>query len=191
LKKGPSHVRKRRTEFSKRFEDAFARFDGTVVTNEDDHYALSLGRGHKTQEGAQLIRARLSKLVVELDCLGSLVEPVNQHSAEHRSNRVKLEFEGGGNTEIPAAPAQSPEKILVLGLARRKQPAVCGHDIDRNQVVAGKAVVRDRVPLVPTMIAVVRARSVSNPVAWPFLLARRSIKMPPFRFPIEKEMRDG
>src|SRR5262245_8732638 len=126
------HVRMRRTELPQRFEDTFARFNSTVVTNEDDQDALSFGRGHKSQEGAQLIRTRSSKVVIELDCLCGLVEPVNQHSPEHRSHRVKLKFEGGSNTEISPAPTQSPEKILVPGLARRKQTAICGHDVDRS-----------------------------------------------------------
>ena len=40
-----------------------------------------------------------------------------------------------------------------------------------------------RPPWVPPWYAVVRARSVSHCATWPFLLARRSIKMPPFHFP--------
>src|SRR5262245_20615030 len=134
------HVRMRRTELPQRFEDTFARFNSTIVTNEDDQDALSFGRGHKSQEGAQLIRTRTSKVVIELDCLGGLVEPVNQRSSEHRSDRVKPKFEGGGNTEIPPTPAQSPEKILVPGLARCTQLSFCGHDVNRDRVVAGAAV---------------------------------------------------
>src|SRR5262245_4576196 len=99
------HVRMRRTELPQRFEDTFARFNSTVVTNEDDQDALSFGRGHKSQEGAQLVRTRSSKVVIELDCLCGLVEPVNQRSSEHRSHRVKLKLERSSNTESPPTPA--------------------------------------------------------------------------------------
>lgn len=53
---------------------------------------------------------------------------------------VKLEFERGDDPEVASASAQGPEKVGVLGRARLHEPAVGGHDIDREQVVAGEPV---------------------------------------------------
>jgi hypothetical protein len=41
---------------------------------------------------------------------------------------------------VPAAPAQSPEQIRVLGLARRQEATIGGDDIHRQKVVEGEPV---------------------------------------------------
>src|SRR5262249_14299616 len=90
---GGDHVCQMRALISERFKDALAFSDGTVITNEDGHDALSLRRGRKGHEGAELIWARAGELVIKFDGLDRLVEPVSQNTAKHWPHRVKLEFE--------------------------------------------------------------------------------------------------
>ena len=68
--------------------------------------------------------------------------------------------------------------------ARGVTPQHAG-DILQEQERSNSAnvIFRTACPSVPPRYAVVRVRSVSHCAAWPFLLARRSIKMPLFRFP--------
>ena len=53
---------------------------------------------------------------------------------------MKAIFKRRHDAEVPAAPAQSPEKVWVLGVARGEQSAVGGDDIGGEQVIAGEAV---------------------------------------------------
>jgi hypothetical protein len=72
----------------------------------------------------------------------------------------------------------------LLTLFSMTHATTCGRYIARKGTEQlSKRYFRDRVPS-PRPIrgyAVVRAGLIT--IAWPFLLARRSIKMPPFRFP--------
>ena len=53
---------------------------------------------------------------------------------------MKAVFKRRHDAEVSAAPAQSPEKVRVHGVARSEQPAVGGDDISGAQVIAGEAV---------------------------------------------------
>src|SRR6185437_1628624 len=52
---------------------------------------------------------------------------------------VQGELEGGDGPEVPAAPAQRPEQVLVLVLARGEDAPVGGDDLRAHQVVAREA----------------------------------------------------
>jgi len=53
---------------------------------------------------------------------------------------MKAVFKRRHDAEVPAASAQFPEKVRVLGVARGEQSAVGGGDISGEQVIAGEAV---------------------------------------------------
>ena len=58
----------------------------------------------------------------------------------HGTDRMKAVFKRRHDAEVPAAPAQFPEKVWELGVARGGQSAVGGDDICGEQVIAGEAV---------------------------------------------------
>ena len=56
-----------------------------------------------------------------------------------RAYRVKAELERSCDPEVCAGAAEAPEEIGVLLLARPDEPAVRGHELDREQVVDRQA----------------------------------------------------
>src|SRR3989442_8189740 len=51
-------------------------------------------------------------------------------------DRVKLELKRGDDTEVAASPAEGPEQVFVLLLARDHELPVCRHHVGGDQVVA-------------------------------------------------------
>ena len=80
------------------------------------------------------------ELVVEPEQVDGAVERMNEETAQHHGDWMQPELERGDDPEIPAAPAQAPEEVAILLLARGDEPAIRGHQIDRDEVVAGEAV---------------------------------------------------
>jgi hypothetical protein len=65
---------------------------------------------------------------------------VNNQTAQHRADPVQTIFERGHYAEIVPGAANAPEQILVLNAARGEQFPVGRHDIYRQQIIDGKAV---------------------------------------------------
>jgi hypothetical protein len=66
---------------------------------------------------------------------------VDHQTAEHQwPDLVQLKFKRGHDTEVSAAPADGPEQVRVLLRACGDELAIRGHDIGRQQIVAGEAV---------------------------------------------------
>jgi hypothetical protein len=53
---------------------------------------------------------------------------------------VKAKLELGDDPEVPAATAQAPEEIGILGLAGGDQLAFGGDEVDREELVDGQSV---------------------------------------------------
>ena len=101
------------------------------------------GRRRRRQEqgaGGQLLRGRPRELAPELQHFTCSGQWVDDEPAENDPGLVDVEFEGGHDPEVAAAPAEAPEQVAVLGRARVDELAVRRHDVRRAQVVAGEAV---------------------------------------------------
>jgi hypothetical protein len=78
--------------------------------------------------------------VVEAKYLAGLRERVGEPAPEHRLDRVEPVPEGGHHAEVASPAAYPPEEVPVLLLAGRQEPAVGGHYVRGDEVVAGEAV---------------------------------------------------
>src|SRR5919107_210735 len=98
----------------------------------------------------QLLGRRLHVVAVASDHVFRIIYRVDDQPAQHdRAQRVELKLVGSDYAEVSAATAHSPEEVYILLLARHHQPAICGHHVDRGEVVAGQSPLR-REPAVAT-----------------------------------------
>ena len=93
---------------------------------------------------SQLIGAGGGKITIEAKNSADLVERIEDAAAQNRSDLVKAILERGDNPEVPATTAHAPVQILVFAVVGGEQATVGGHDIHRNHIVAGEAVLADQ-----------------------------------------------
>ncbi len=104
------------------------------------------GRDLERRERAHLLGGVGDVLAEEPQDVLGLVELVEHRSAVDVLDRVEPELEGGHDPEVPAAPADRPEQVVVFGRARDEEPPVGGHHVGRDQVVARQAEPARQVP---------------------------------------------
>ena len=87
----------------------------------------------------EVIRRGAGEIVIEAEHLAGAFPGEDDRAAQDGPDRMELVDERGHDAEVAAAAAQGPEEVRV---SRRwlDQFAVCGHDLGRQQVVAGQAV---------------------------------------------------
>jgi len=78
--------------------------------------------------------------VVEAKDLAGLRQRVGEPASKQLSYRVEAIPEGGHHAEVASPAAYPPEEVPVLLLAGLQEPAVGGHDVRGDEVVAGEAV---------------------------------------------------
>ena len=81
------------------------------------------------------------EVAVDAQGILRLLQWVEYRPGEDRAHRVRPELEGRHDAEVAAAAAQCPEQVRVLLGAGGEEATVGGHDVGRDQVVAG----RDRI----------------------------------------------
>jgi hypothetical protein len=95
----------------------------------------------------ELVGPRLDELAVKLGQLPCALDWMNDAAERNRPvHRVQAKTERGGDAEVRAGAAKSPEQIRVFVLARPDEAAVGGHEVDREQVVDREA----ELPLQPS-----------------------------------------
>ena len=99
----------------------------------------ALGCRNDVQHGGETVGHLGGKIGVGAQQGTRVVEPERQHTADRaRGCRMQPEFEGRDDTEISAATAQCPEEIGVFRRAGRQPASRRGHDVGRQEVVAGE-----------------------------------------------------
>src|SRR5258708_28434682 len=61
-------------------------------------------------------------------------------TTQHRTDLVETVFKRGHNSEVAAAAAHAPEKILVFGSIRRQQAPVGGDHLRTDDIVDGESI---------------------------------------------------
>lgn len=87
-----------------------------------------------SSSGASAMSSRNARRTVP-----AVLQLVEDGTAVDVLDRTEPEFERCHRAEVAAAAADGPEQVVVFVLARDEQPAVRGHHIGRDQVVAGQA----------------------------------------------------
>ena len=91
--------------------------------------------------GAELGRRARHQVAHEPQQVEALVRVEEQQPGEHLGpDRMELERERGRDAEVAAAAVQRPEQVRVLVRAGGDPRPVGGHQLDRDEVVAGEAV---------------------------------------------------
>jgi hypothetical protein len=72
------------------------------------------------EEGAEILGRGLHIVVEEAQDVAGLLERVEDGTGDDRGDRVQAELERGDDAEVAATAAQGPEKVGVLGDARRR-----------------------------------------------------------------------
>ncbi len=107
------------------------------------HERRSRGRHEHNARGPCLGSSRL-EVAPGAQELSRTFDRVRQQASEDDARVVHSKLEGGGDAEVAAATAHAPEQVLVLRFARADDGAVGGYDVDRDQVVAGEAMLADK-----------------------------------------------
>ena len=95
-------------------------------------------RGHDVGDRRELLRRGLGLGDEGGDHLGRRGQ--EQHPADDRADLVEAELQPRGDAEVPAAAADRPEEVGVVLGVDVQELAVGGHDLGREQVVDGHAV---------------------------------------------------
>ena len=88
----------------------------------------------------ELLGRRRHEAPILLEPRPRLGEGMHDEAREHlRPQPVQLQLERGDHAEIAAAAPERPEEVGVLALARTHEPAVCGDEVGRDEIVRGQA----------------------------------------------------
>jgi hypothetical protein len=90
--------------------------------------------------GGELVRMAGGELAIEREQSRRRLQRMQDRTAEHGGDRVRLELERGHDAEVAAAPADRPEEVGIALLARGDDSAGREHDLGRQQVVHGHPV---------------------------------------------------
>jgi hypothetical protein len=105
-----------------------------------------LGRGGDDDAGGRdLVRRGVGVVAPGAHHLACAHERPEREAGEHTgAELVQLELELGDDAEVAAAAADAPQQVGVLLGARPHDGSVGEHDLGREEVVAGQAVLRRR-----------------------------------------------
>jgi hypothetical protein len=129
-----------RSQAAQRFDDMLALCDRPDVAGNNPNRGVAVGSGQHADIRPEGVRRLRHVLAVEAKDLMGLGDRIEQQAGEHGTDRVEAVFKRRHDAEIPAAAAQSPEEVWVLGVARGEQSSIGGDHIGGAQVVAGEAV---------------------------------------------------
>ncbi|MEZ5531081.1 MAG: hypothetical protein R3E69_01740 [Steroidobacteraceae bacterium] len=137
----------RLAEAAQRAERLLAVLDRAAVAGVEHEGALPVGQRHDHGIRVDVVAGGHGVIGVGAQDTLRLRERKDQRPAEQDRRRgVQAELERGDDTEIAAAAPQCPVKIGVFGGARTHEPAVGGHQIGGQQVVAGEAELAGEAP---------------------------------------------
>src|SRR5829696_8171702 len=137
---GADKIGNRWTNPPQRLHDRFSHVDGAVVAEMDGGHGCAIRRRPQATGRSKFIRGRLGDLMEDVENLTCLSKRKDQPACQHGSNRVKTEFEGGGDPEVGASASHSPEEVWVLLGTDRHEVAFSRDQIDGEEVITGQTV---------------------------------------------------
>src|SRR5207247_2064978 len=128
-----------RAEVAHGSENSFPLIQGAEVAREDDRHGYAVGRVAKCGKQSEFVWCPLDELAVESKEFSGSSHGMDEDATEDRTDGMESELERRRNAKVPAAASDAPEQIRILLFARTGDAPIRRDEIDREEVVAGQA----------------------------------------------------
>src|SRR5215218_2194517 len=110
------------------------------VADEEGYSLRPIRQSGQDGDRTQLVWGRAGNIAIDAEDLLGPRQRIDQQAAQYRADLMEPILEGGCDAEIAAAAAQSPEEVGILVRIGPQQAALSCNQVNRQQVVAGEAV---------------------------------------------------